>query len=179
MDAFAPPERDPDTGLLNTQGFDRVLDAELSRSARHELPLSLVLLEVVDRSEPAAGERQLAAIVSAVATALCERIRSEDSAARIGRLKFAVLGVETADAGTLAAGLAEHVRRALLGLETEAGFAVTAGGADAHYDELSRQELLRQADRALAAAGMTGGDVAFPSPRRASAASVNGPEREH
>jgi GGDEF domain-containing protein len=177
MGAPAPENHDSETGLLTAQGLDRVLDSELSRAARHEQPLSLVFLEISARTRAHVSEQHVGPIARAAAAAVRERIRNEDSAARVGQLRFAVLAVETGESGTLAAGLTEHVRAALRDLGVEGNsLSVRAGGVDLQYDELSRQELLREAERALSAAGMTGGDVAFPSPRRSSAASINGPK---
>jgi diguanylate cyclase (GGDEF)-like protein len=174
MKVPAPENRDPETGLLSSAGLDRALDAELARATRHELPLSLVLLEISAHTRLA--DEQVRSIARSVAAAVQERIRSEDSAARLGQLKFAVLAVQTAESDTLAAALAEHVRSALLGPGEDAELSIAVGAVDCQYDEVSRHELMFQARRALGTAAVTGGDVAFPSPRRSSPASINGPD---
>jgi hypothetical protein len=66
----AGQDRDPETGLLSNAGLERALDAELSRAARHELPLSLVLLEITARSGQDLGEARTREIARAAAAAL-------------------------------------------------------------------------------------------------------------
>jgi diguanylate cyclase (GGDEF)-like protein len=178
MEGFAPQQHDRQTGLLTTAGLDSALDAELSRAARHELPLSLVFLELSGRLEQA-DEARIGRVARAVAAAIEGRVRREDRVARIGTLKFAVIAVQTSESGTLATDLAEQVRFALQRIgEAGHGLSVAAGAVDCHYDELSSMDLLRAAERALATAALTGGDVAFPSAaqRRSPASSAsNGP----
>jgi GGDEF domain-containing protein len=143
---------DPETGLLDAAGFEEIIDAELSRAARHELPVALVMLEVsVGRS--GMSEEEVSRTAKAVAKAIESRIRGEDHAARLGPLRFAVLAVETPDSQTVATDLAAHVRYAL-GVTAGNGspLSVATGAIDCQFDELSRQELLREAEHSLAAA---------------------------
>lgn len=147
---------DIEVRLLDADELDSTIDAELARAARHELPLSLVLLEVSGPSMRD-GSDSNSRISQAVVAALRERIRAEDFTAWLGPLKFAVLAVETAESEALAGSLADHVRKALARLGADGhGLSVTTGAADCQYDELTRQELLEAADRALSAAGHTG-----------------------
>jgi GGDEF domain-containing protein len=142
---------DHEAVFLDADGLDATLEAELARAARHELPLALVLLEV---SGPGLSGADLRSRVEdAVVTGLKQRIRAEDRAARLGALKFAVIGVETDESEALATGLAGHVKQSLtrLGPETAQLFVAT-GAVDCQYDELTREELLEEADRALSAA---------------------------
>jgi GGDEF domain-containing protein len=151
----SPESQDREVGLLDAEGLVATLDAELARAARHELPLALVLLEI---SGPGlTGSDLRSRVEQAATTGLLERVRAEDRTARLGPLKFAVLGVETDESDALATGLADHVRRSLarLGPEGSALFVAT-GAVDCQYDELTRQELLEEADRALSAASHTG-----------------------
>jgi GGDEF domain-containing protein len=139
-----------EVAFLDADGLDATLEAELARAARHELPLALVLLEV---SGPGLGGSDFRRRVEqAIVAGLRGRVRAEDRAARLGPLKFAVLGVETDESDALAAGLAEHVKRSLarLGPET-AQLSVATGAVDCQYDELTREGLLEEADRALSA----------------------------
>jgi hypothetical protein len=150
----SPESHDPAGVFLDADGFDATLEAELARVARHELPLALVLLEV---SGPGLSGDFRFRVESAVVKGLQERVRAEDRAARLGPLKFAVLAVETDETDALVAGLAEHVKKSLARLGPEAArlFVATAA-VDCQYDEATRQELLQEADRALAAAAHTG-----------------------
>jgi diguanylate cyclase len=154
---------DPETGFLDAAGLEEVLEGELSRAARHELPVALVMLEVSAGRERLSGD-EISTIAKQVALAIEERIRAEDHAARLGSLRFAILAVETGDSETIAADLAAHVRHAL-GLSPGHGRAlsVSVGAIDCQYDELTRQELLREVERSLAAAILSGAGVAFPA----------------
>lgn len=157
---------DAETGFLDAAGFEDILDAELSRAARHELPVALVMLEVT-AGRVRLPESEVSRIAKVVAHAVEQRIRGEDHAARLGPLRFAVLAVETPDSETVATDLAAHVRHAL-GITAEASvLSVSTGAIDCQFDELSRQELLREAENSLAAAILSGGGVAFPAPTEA------------
>jgi diguanylate cyclase (GGDEF)-like protein len=165
MSAAGYNDHDSETGLLNAGGLARVIDVELSRAARHELPLSLVLLEVSGPLGHNGGQERSSAVAAKVARVLERRIRKEDWAARIGRLKFAVVAVETSDSAALASDFEQQVRMALIGPgEDGADLSVTVGAVDCHYDELSRDELIQQADKALATAMMSGSGLSFPTP---------------
>lgn len=137
--------------FLDADGLDATLEAELARAARHELPLALVLLEV---SGPGlSGTDFRGRVEQAVVAGLRNRVRAEDRAARLDALKFAVIGVETDESEALAAGLAEHVKRSLARVGPEAAqLTVATGAVDCQYDEVTREELLEAAGRALAAA---------------------------
>jgi diguanylate cyclase (GGDEF)-like protein len=155
---------DPDTGFLDAAGLDEVLDGELSRAARHELPLTLVMLEVSTGKERLSAD-VVSRIAKDVAVTIENRIRGEDHAARLGPLRFAVLAVETGDSETIAGDLAAHVRHTV---NRSPGYGkdlvVSVGAIDCQYDELTRQELLREVERSLAAAILSGAGVAFPAP---------------
>lgn len=162
---------DPETGFLDAAGLARTLDAELSRAARHELPLSLVLIEV-STEKAKLPDDDVSRLAEDVAVTIRDRLRGEDHAARLGALRFAVLAVETADSETIAADLAEHVRHAL-NRSPKNGIALTVsvGAIDCQFDELSRQELMREAEHSLAAAILAGAGVAYP-PNAGSRSSV-------
>jgi diguanylate cyclase (GGDEF)-like protein len=154
---------DPETGVLNQVGLERALDSELSRAARHELPLSLVLIEI-SASSPL-DEQETSLVARRAGKALEERARSEDHVARLAPSRFAVLAVETSESETLAGDLAAHVRGEVSDA-SEAGkeLTVSAGSVDCQYDELPQQELVREAERSLAQAILTDAGVAFPAP---------------
>ena len=170
MHANGREHRDAETGLLDAFGLDHAIEQELSRGSRHELPLSLILLEVSAEKRKLTDE-STSRVAREVAAALESRIRGEDHAARIGPLRFAVLAVETAESELIAANLARHVRRSISGPpENGSALTVSVGAIDCQFDELSRQELLREAERSLAAAILAG-------PREALGASVRGQAR--
>jgi len=164
-----PEHCDQETGFLDAEGLERVIEAEFSRVARHQLPVSLVLLEVSAERARLSGD-ELAIVVAEVAATISERIRGEDHAARVGPLRFAVLAVETSDSETIAANLAEHVRQTLERSPRGGGLTVSTGAVDCQFDELSRDELMREAERSLAAAILAGVGVGFPAGAESSAA---------
>ena len=91
--------------------------------------------------------------MAGVAEALLGGVRAEDRVARVGDLRFAVLATEAGEAHSLAERLAAHVNPHLsrLGAETEDVF-VVAAAVDCLFDELTKAELLNQADRELSLA---------------------------
>jgi GGDEF domain-containing protein len=147
----ASPSHDHEVFFLDADGLDATLEAELARAARHELPLALVLLEV---SGPGlSGATLRGRVEQAVVAGLRERVRAEDRAAQLGPLKFAVIGVETDESDALASGLAEQVKHSLTRLGPEAAqLVVVTGAVDCQYDEVTRDELIEEAERALSAA---------------------------
>ena len=101
--------------LLETPQFEAALDTELSRAGRHERPLSVVMLEVVG-SVPETEGRQRRSAFAAIARAIVERIRIEDSVGHLGGMRFAVIAPETTSSGVaaMAATVAGVVRQRLL-----------------------------------------------------------------
>jgi PleD family two-component response regulator len=152
---------DREFGLLTTKGLDRILDAELARAARHGRAVSLIYMEVSGRAvEPESGNTHLP---EAIARALITGVRTEDHAARLGRTTFAVLAVETSESGTVAGRVATRVKDRLLSLGVPSdSFSVAVGWTDCQYDEVSREQLIRQAEEALAAAILTNEGITFP-----------------
>jgi GGDEF domain-containing protein len=153
----APQENyDPETGLLSMRGFEQAVQAELSRAARHEVPLSLVYLEVT--CDGRTSDRWVAA---AVAEALVGAVRAEDRLARLAKRRFAVIATETEAGGVLAQRLSDHVSNHLRALGAEAP-AVAVASVDCQYDEMSMEELLAEGEKKLAVAILAADDIAFP-----------------
>lgn len=143
------------TGTYNKRYLLEFLDRELSRSARYDRPLSLVLLDIDhfkkinDEYGHLAGDftlRELAAQVRPV-------IRTEELFARYGGEEFALVLPETEHADAMQ--LAERLRtlieefrfefnNASLHVTVSLGVASTPGGRD-----WTAQQLLLQADRKL------------------------------
>jgi diguanylate cyclase (GGDEF)-like protein len=153
---------DAEASFLDASGLEKVLDAELSRAARHELPISLVMLEV-SAGRASLSDSEVSGVARVVAATIEERIRKEDHAARLGPLRFAVIAVETGNSDTIATDLAAHVRHAVSRSSSDVPLTVSVGAVDCQFDELPRQELLREAERSLAAAILSGAGVAFPA----------------
>jgi GGDEF domain-containing protein len=157
---------DSETGLLSPSGLDQALDAELSRAARHARPLALIYLEVESRELSTIPVEKSRRAATTLARTVVSRIRTEDRAARLDHFKFAVLAVETGESGAcaMAEELSEEVRRRLqaIGYHPD-NFSVAAGWADYQYDELPKEELMKSADGALAAAILANEGISFPA----------------
>ena len=139
--------------LLEMPQFNAALDTELSRAGRHERPLSVVLLEVVG-SVPETQGRQGRNAFAAVARAIVERIRIEDSVGHLGGMRFGLIAPETTSAGVAAMAhtVAGAVRQRLVvaGFDPN-GFDVATGWAEFPHRATERQGLMTAALEALEA----------------------------
>ena len=154
---------EPETGLLNAEGLSHALEAELSRSARHEVPLSLVYLEL--SGLPALNGRGASSrlVAAKVTEALLGTVRAEDQVARIGELRFAVLAAEAGDGDGLRSRLARQVEKQVHTLgEAAQALTVAITSVDCQFDEMSRAQLMEQAERQLAVAILQGQGIPYP-----------------
>ncbi len=150
-DAFQLARRDPLTGIANRQGFLERVDAELNRSRRGGLPLSIVYLDgdrfkdVNDTFGHLAGDETL----KIIAATLQQSIRNYDCAARLGGDEFALLLVESSPDAARAA--VERVRSRLNETLAERNRTISfsVGVASFRSPEGSSEELLRTADQAM------------------------------
>jgi diguanylate cyclase (GGDEF)-like protein len=140
-----------DGGLLESRGFETMLDREFSRANRHGRPLSVVQFEVIGAAAAEARGR----VERAVTKAIQDRLRAEDSAGHLGGLRFAILAPESDAAG--AASIARNVQK-VVGSEVESlgyepsQYEVAVGWAAYPGDADSRPGLLSQAQNNLEAA---------------------------
>ena len=157
---------DAESGMLSARGLAEAIDAELARAARHELGLSLVYIDV--SPTPGGNGAEDRRVPPRVAEALAACVRAEDRVARLAPHRFAVLGVQGAEATALGARIGGLLRRHLRGLDPK--LVVTVAAVDCQYDEMSRQELQQEAESALAAAIERTREVQLPTAtfRRAS-----------
>ncbi len=153
------------TGIGNRRAFDATLSKEFRRSARSQLPLALLMIDVDnfkkfnDLYGHPAGDACLKSIAEAINR---ELRRPADFVARYGGEEFAVILPDTNPAG--AAAMAERIRNAVerLAIAHEANPAsvatVSVGVAAAwpHADGSADKELLEAADAALYAAKTQG-----------------------
>ncbi len=81
------------TGLMSRQHFTEAMSRAFSFAARHDEPLSLIVLEVdhFEAYNDLHGDRAGDAILQALARVLREQVRAYDVVAHYGRGKFAVL----------------------------------------------------------------------------------------
>ena len=149
------------TQIHNKRHFHETLDREVSRSARYERPMSLVVFDidhfkrVNDTHGHLAGDallRQLAALVRG-------RIRREDIFARVGGEEFAVLLPEIEGVG--AQQFAEKVRKASEAAtfhfeDVAINITLSLGVANLRPPYTTGEQLYKAADAALYAAKQSG-----------------------
>lgn len=149
--------RDELTGLNNRRHLMQALDVELARAVRHDMALNVMLLDI-DLFKPindthghAIGDLAIKEVAQVVA-----RIsRSEDVTARLGGDEFVVVQTDVDLAGAVR--FAERLRQAVGRIQIAASgslveLSVSVGVAHvaAHtVSEVSRERVLRIADRAL------------------------------
>ncbi len=155
--------RDELTGLASSQSFLEGLERELHRGERLNRPVTLLMIAVDDleqyndRNGREAGDRALARI----GRILVESLRGEDGKARFGGKEFAVTLPDTPklSAGHVAERLREKTELQYFpGEDDQPGGALTVcvGVATFPGDARNASELLRQAQRAMAAATASG-----------------------
>ncbi|MDX6616187.1 MAG: hypothetical protein QOD60_1278 [Solirubrobacterales bacterium] len=145
---------DPLTKLLNRRGFRELLDLEMERARRSELPMAVVIgdldffKEVNDRLGHPAGDAALRRVGAAVE----ETMRRIDAAARVGGEEFAMILPDTDAEGALA--LAERMRQTIEGEFAGDQVPVTISLGVAGYPEHAETAgaILRAGDEALYAA---------------------------
>jgi diguanylate cyclase (GGDEF)-like protein len=141
------------TGLYNHAFFLQALKREVLRARRHELLLSLVMVDLDDfktindtRGHPE-GDR----VLIKAASLISESLREIDIAARYGGEEFAVILPETSRAGAYV--VADRIRRRVEGhfARRRGGPAVTLSGGVASYpeDAANPEDLVRRADEGL------------------------------
>ncbi|MCB1501136.1 MAG: diguanylate cyclase [Bauldia sp.] len=160
------------TGLTNRRAFDTALATEFSRSARAGTPLSLMFLDVDhfkiynDAHGHPAGDGCLRAVARVIGD---EMKRPGDLAARYGGEEFVAILPQTDMRG--AAALAEMIRQrvrhlAIPNASTPAGIVTVSIGIatrEGSASEITGEELVARADKALYAAKAAGRDRVMPS----------------
>jgi len=143
------------TGVYNHRYFQEELTVEILRAKRYKNPLSLVIFDVDgfktynDRFGHLEGDR----VLKQVAGVIKQNVRQVDVICRYGGDEIVVMLPFTNIKGTKT--VAEKIRRSveqltLLNEETKKDIRVTISGGVASYKEdMSKDELVAQADRAL------------------------------
>lgn len=141
---------DPLTGVSNRRKFDEVLDAELKRAIRYQMPLTLVLFDIDrfksinDTHGHVVGDQVLVEMARLVA----ENVRANDHFARWGGEEFALLATHCDEA--LTEQFCEKLRALI---ETyvfpEAGQVTCSFGLSALRPDDSVRTLVERADEAL------------------------------
>jgi diguanylate cyclase (GGDEF)-like protein len=144
---------DPLTGCHNRRGFDEIIHTELTRSARYDRELSLVLLDIdhFKRVNDDFGHEVGDHALQRIGRAVRHTFRSTDSACRFGGEEFALVFPETGKEEAMR--LAERLRILIETLppNPEVPRTLTASFGVAAYpgDARTAAELIRAADRAL------------------------------
>jgi diguanylate cyclase (GGDEF)-like protein/putative nucleotidyltransferase with HDIG domain len=154
---------DAKTGLFNARYFSAALAAELSRSARFERPLSLIMadLDLLRDINNSYGHLAGDAVLCGVANVFRSELRQYDVASRFGGEEFSILLPEASE--DEAHEIAERIRRAVADWRVEVdtaaepiGATLSIGVASFPADALDPTELIHQADLAVYRAKLQG-----------------------
>ena len=153
-------KRDPRTGLLNTSGFEEVLERELERAQRSECRLGVIVIDL-DRFKNVneeLGHRAADERLATVAEVLCRTKRRIDEVARLGGQVFGLLLPETDEHGCYV--LADRLRRSIRDAFAGDSAAITASLGVASFPKHggSFEELYGAATHAVYAAKELGRD---------------------
>jgi diguanylate cyclase (GGDEF)-like protein/putative nucleotidyltransferase with HDIG domain len=182
---------DPKTGLFNARHFGQALNEELTRAARFERPLSLIMadLDLLRDVNNTYGHLAGDAVLRGIAEVFRALLRHYDVPARFGGEEFSILLPETSAEEALE--IAERIRRAVaqrtFDVETSSEpirVTVSIGVASFPRDGTDPNELIHQADLAVYRAKLQGRNrvlhattaepLAVPPQRRARLSAVTG-----
>ena len=148
------------TGLANRRRFERQLEREVARTARHGRPFSLITIDIdhFKKVNDTHGHEAGDEAIKTLARVLQQGTRGIDLAARIGGEEFAVILTETSITGAVE--VAERLRTALKSVEISlvGTIAASFGVAECPSEAETARELLARADAALYHAKRTGRD---------------------
>jgi diguanylate cyclase (GGDEF)-like protein len=155
--------RDPLTNLFNRRYLEETLERELSRAARENYPICLIMMDIdhFKRVNDTYGHEAGDLVLKAISEALSEHSRRGDFACRFGGEEFVVvmpnMNLETAYER------AEHLRQSLNLLRVPYEYyslSVTISMGIACYPEngQTRETILRAADQAMYGAKEAGRD---------------------
>ena len=149
---------DAPTDLLNKRGFHEELDAEFDRARRHDLSLTVALVEIDGLAAFDERGRHSDGLLARVGTLADELARGSDRAARIAPNRLALVLPHTDHEGALV--VCERLLNALNRLFEEEGVAlpVSVGLASFPADAGTAEALLHGAQQAAGAAEHLGRD---------------------
>jgi diguanylate cyclase (GGDEF)-like protein/PAS domain S-box-containing protein len=152
-------DHDALTGLVNRRRFEAELDRQLEGTREHGRPGAVLLIDIdhFKRVNDTLGHAQGDRVLTAVADALTDRVRSSDLVARLGGDEFAIVlaRIGPQQVRRVADDLLECVR------VREPGTTISVGAACFdRYSAAGVDDLLTAADRALYAAKAEGRDRA-------------------
>jgi GGDEF domain-containing protein len=140
--------QDATTGLLSAAGFEPKLVAELELMARHERPLTLLVLE--PQGVVAADLATEAGLTRSIGRTIVGQIGPHDYCARLSAMRFAVLVSDTdSDGGAkLQADLVDAVNKRLTALGQDAGRVQVVVGQATFPDDAGTAEDMMEACQA-------------------------------
>lgn len=142
------------TGLMNRRAFFIQGAKEISRTKRHKIPLSLLMLdvdsfkEVNDKYGHETGDR----VLQHVSKKLVEKVREIDSVARMGGEEFSLLlpNTEKKDAAILAERIRSAVEQESCQIQKQIIHVTVSIGVSSFCEEASTLEaILREADHSM------------------------------
>src|ERR671910_566165 len=154
---------DPKTGLFNARHFGQALNEELTRAARFDRPLSLIMadLDLLREINNTYGHLAGDAVLKGIAEVFRAMLRHYDVPARFGGEEFSILLPETSPEEAME--IAERIRRAVaqrrFDVETSSEpirATVSIGVAAFPRDGSDPNELIHQADLAVYRAKLQG-----------------------
>src|SRR5215216_2157323 len=154
---------DPKTGLFNARHFGQALNEELTRAARFDRPLSLIMadLDLLREINNTYGHLAGDAVLKGIAEVFRKQLRHYDVPARFGGEEFAILLPETPPEQALE--IAERIRRAVADRRFEVETSsepiratISLGVAGYPKDGSDPNELIHQADLAVYRAKLQG-----------------------
>jgi diguanylate cyclase (GGDEF)-like protein/putative nucleotidyltransferase with HDIG domain len=154
---------DPKTGLFNARYFAKALADEISRAARFERPMSLIMadLDLLRDINNSYGHLAGDAVLTGIADIFRQQLRHYDVPARFGGEEFSILLPETPPEQAME--IAERIRRAVAEKDFEVETAaepiratVSIGVAGFPKDGVDANELIHQADLAVYRAKLQG-----------------------
>ena len=148
------------TGLANRRRFERQLEREVARTARHGRPFSLITIDIdhFKRINDTYGHEAGDEAIKSLARVLQQGTRGIDLAARIGGEEFGVILTETNLPGAVE--VAERLRMTLKSVEIPpvGQIAASFGVAECPSQAETARELLARADAAFYEAKREGRD---------------------
>lgn len=149
---------DPLTGLVNRRELDEALGREISKSIRHNLPLSAIMvdLDYFKKVNDTYGHEAGDEVLVKVAETILNTVRKEDIAARFGGEEFIVILPNTPLDSSI--NLANRIRVAIEKLNfTSVATSITASfGVTEYKAKETHHHFIDRADKALYEAKETG-----------------------